>query len=913
MSRTLLLFFLLFIALTAFTQAPDLRLRGNVSDSSQTSGVPNVLLMAIRFSDSSLVNFTRSDNKGIFTAIKIPVDTYLVILSHPAFSDKTYLLVPSKKDTAYNFKNVVLPPKTVVLNEVEIIAYKDKSYYKGDTLIFTADSFKTAPNATVEDLLKKLPGVRVDSKGKITIQGKEVDQVLVDGDEFFGSDPTVATRNLNAASIENVQVYDKKNESTAEGQNETLKIVNLKMKEDAKKGYFGKVSGASDFQKFYENELLANRFKGGIKLSVFGIVANTPKQAFDWNETDKYGLSNEQPWSYNEETGNWTQNSANGTGIPQTLKTGFYFNDKISKNTKINTDYTFNQNQLESGTETNTQFFLEDTSYTNKQVINKIAKNQTHHFNFRLVQKLDSLTELTLVPKIKYAVVENSAVQTDGFISEENILTRETRIANSNRTESMDANVLLRLNRNFMKKDRTLALTYQPIYSNGSNVTRLASNFYYYQGQLADSSSLQRRTQENYKLEHNATMIYVEPLSKKFKTELNYNFAYTESNNNRQTYTFGGSAYDIFSPVLSNNFDNNRVIHRTGAKLIYEVKKYKISIGSNFRNVHQENLNVTTGQKMSLDVNNVLPLASFNYRINQGSNLQIYYNTSSQQPDLQQMQPVIDNTDPNRITIGNPNLKPTFNNNVSLNYYFYKGISDVNFYSGFNAGSVSRQISYATSYDSLGKAVSQPVNINGNYNSSFYLGGGFPVFKRFMKIYYSLNGEHNNSVSIVNGVRNVSQNYGLTPGLQFEKNIPDKFYIMLGGNYTYSLPKSNISIQSNQPYYSYSLEGNMTIKLPKKFSVTAEGNYTNNGNRTPGYNLNYFILNGSVNKTFFKTENLIVSLIANDIFNQNISNNRFISSNQIVDSKTQIIKRYFLLKVVFKFNSQKTKEGDDDE
>ncbi len=324
-------------------------------------------------------------------------------------------------------------------------------------------------------------------------------------------------------------------------------------------------------------------------------------------------------------------------------------------------------------------------------------------------------------------------------------------------------------------------------------------------------------------------------------------------------------------------------------------------------------MNLTTGKKLSLDVNNVLPLASFNYRINQGSNLQIFYNTSSQQPDLQQMQPVIDNTDPNRITLGNPDLKPTFGNNVTLNYYFYKGISDVNFYSGFNAGTVNRQISYATSYDSQGKATSQPVNINGNYNSNFYLGGGFPVFKRFMKIYYSLNGEHNNSVSLVNGVRNVSQNSGLTPGLQFEKNIPDKFYINLGGNYTYSIPKSNISAQSNQPYYSYSLEGTVTVKLPKKFSISADCNYTNNGNRTPGYNISYFILNGSVNKTFFKNETLILSLLANDILNQNISNTRFISSNQIVDTKTQIIKRYFLLKVVFKFNSQKTKEGDGDE
>ncbi len=913
MLRTLLPLLLFFSVATLHSQTRHLQLRGNVADSSRVNGVPNVLMMAIRFSDSTLVNFTRSNQQGVFNAIKVPVDTYLVILSHPAFSDKTYLIVPSEKDTAFTFKNVVLPPKTVVLNEVEIIAYKDKSYYKGDTLVFTADSFKTAPNATVEDLLKKLPGVRVDSKGKITIQGKEVDQVLVDGDEFFGSDPTVATRNLNASSIENVQVYDKKNENTTEGQNETLKIVNLKMKEDAKKGYFGKVSGATDFTKFYENELLANKFKGGVKMSVFGIVANTPKQAFDWNETDRYGLSNEQPWSYNEETGTWSNNNNSGKGIPQTIKTGFYFNDKISKNTKINTDYTFNQNQLQSGTETNTQFFLEDTTYTNRQTISKTSKNQTHNFNFRLVQKLDSLTELTVVPKLKYSVLENAAKQTDQFISGENEITRETNITNTNRTEASDANILLRLNRNFMKKDRSLSLSYQPLYNKSDNVTWLSTGFKYYKNQLPDSSSSQKRTQSIDKTEHNATVIYTEPFGKKFKTELNYNFGYNENNNNRQTYTYGGQAYDIFNPVLSNNFANKRMINRGGVKLIYEVKKYKISLGSNLRNVHQENLNLTTGQKLSLDVNNILPLASFNYRINQGSNLQVYYNTSSQQPDLQQMQPVIDNTDPNRITIGNPNLKPTFGNNVSLNYYFYKGISDINFYSGFNGGTVSRQISYATSYDSLGKAVSQPVNINGNYNSSFYLGGGFPVFKRFMKIYYSLNGEHNNSVSLVNGVRNVSQNTGLTPGLQFEKNIPDRLYIMIGGNYTYSIPKSNISIRSNQPYYSYSLEGNLTIKFPQKISLTAEGNYTNNGNRTPGYNISYFILNGSLNKIFFKNETLILSLMANDILNQNISNQRFISSNQIVDTKTQIIKRYFLLKLVFKFNSQKTKEGDGDE
>src|SRR5688572_16094203 len=319
---------LVLVLCSLLTKAQNLRLSGNTKDTTSASGLPNALLMTIRFTDSTLTGYTRANTEGIFTPIKVPLDTYLVIISHPNFSDRTFLLVPSEYDTAFNFKNVILPPKSVVLNEVEIIANRDKSYYKGDTLIFTADSFKTKPNATVEDLLKKLPGVRVDVNGKITVQGKEVDQVLVDGDEFFGTDPTVATRNLNATSIANVQVFDKKNESTEDGANETLKVVNLQMKDDAKKGYFGKVSGASDFQNFYEGELLANKFKGHQKVSVFGLVANTPKQAFGHQDIFKYGLSGEQEWMYDQENDTWA-NNGNGrrTGIPQTIKGGFYFND----------------------------------------------------------------------------------------------------------------------------------------------------------------------------------------------------------------------------------------------------------------------------------------------------------------------------------------------------------------------------------------------------------------------------------------------------------------------------------------------------------------------------------------------------------------------------------------------------------
>lgn len=903
---------LLFLLFSLFSKAQTLRLSGNINDTSSKGGLPNVLLMALKFSDSTLVRYTRSNSSGIFTPVRVPLDTYIVILSHPNFSDKTYLLVPSPKDSVFNFKNVVMPPKSIVLNEVEIVAPKEKSYYKGDTLIFTADSFKTAPNATVEDLLRKLPGVRVDQNGKITIQGKEVDQVLVDGDEFFGTDPTIATRNLSATSIDNVQVFDKKNESTEEGAAETLKVLNLKMKDDAKKGYFGKVSGASDFQKFYEGELLANRFKGNRKVSIFGLVANTPKQAFGGQEADKYGLNNEQQWSYNDETGSWTNNNDRGTGVPLTIKSGFYFNDKIGKNTKVNTDYTFNQNQLFSYSETNTQFFLTDTTYSNLKVKSSDSKNQSHSFNFRIIQKLDSLTELTVAPKLKYISSSSNNTQTDDFTSEDNITTRRTVLKNRTTNESRDANILFKLDRKFKKKDRNLNMTYQPVYSSNEGLTNLTTDFLYFNGQQADSSLSQQRSQDNSKMEHNASITYVEPLTKKFKTEIGYNFTNNFSTNNRQTFNQRATGYDLLDSALSNNFENKRIINRAGTKLIYDVKKYRIVIGSYFRNIQQENTNITTGNKLQQNINNILPLGSFNYRINQGSNFSVNYNSSSQQPDLQQMQPVRDNSDPNRISIGNPNLKPTFSNNVNLNYYFYKGIKDVNFWSGGNFINTMNQISYSTIYDSEGRAVTQPININGNYNSNIWFGGGFPMFKKFFKVYYNFNGGFSNNVSFVNGTRNIAQNISLTPGLNLNKNA-EKFSVDLGANYSYSIPKSNISVQSNQPYYSYSLEGSVMVKLSKRWVILTDGKYTDNGNRTPGYNINYFIWNATIARSFLKNENLTLSLNANDILNQNISNSRYITSNQIVDTKTQIIKRYFLLKLLYKFNNSKTKVEDDDD
>lgn len=902
---------LFFMFLCLGVNAQSIKLNGNIKDTTVGGLMNNSILMATKFKDSTLVGFSRPDKAGIFKTIKVPVDTYLVVISNPNFGDKTYFLVPGKNDSVYNFKNVILPPKSILLNEVEIIAGKDKMYYKGDTLMFTADSFKLKQEATVEDLLKKLPGVKVDAKGKITVQGKEVSQVLVDGDEFFGSDPTIATKNLNANTVETVQVYEKKNED-AENKDETVKVMNLQLKDEAKKGYFGKVAAASDAQKFYEGEFLLNKFKNSQKISLFGLGANTPKQAFGGRDSWEYGLSGENDGEYDSETNTWTSFGSNTTGIPQTFKGGFYYNGKISKKVKLNTDYTFKQNAMTSGQQTNTQYFLEDTTYSNAQVISNKSENQSHAFNLRWFQNLDSLTELTVKPKINYSNSGTNNSQNDDFISASDTLTRQTNIVTKGASETTDANVLFKLTRNFKKKDRQLNITYQPSYYNSISRSDLTTGFYYYLGQANDSILKQKRSQDNFKMEHNATFSYTEPLNKKFKTEISYGFSHNQNNNNRKTLDFNGIAFDALNTKQSNDFRNLRMTSRAGAKLIYEVKKYRISIGANYRNIYQENINATTGQRLSLNVNNILPSASFNFRRSDNSNLTVFYNMQSQLPDLKQMQPVTDNSDPNNIRIGNPNLKQQFSNNINLNYYSFMPISDRDFYGGMFYSNTLGEINDKTYYDTLGRAVTSPVNIDGNYNGSMYLGGGLPVFKKLFKINYNFNASHNNNVGFVNDRKNVTQNTSISPGLAFEKDF-DETEISIGGNYNYNIPRQTISLQSNQPYYSYGLSASFRTKLFKRLNISGEADYTNNGNRANGYNINYVIVNGSISYNFLKAKNLIVAFDANDILNQNISNQRSVQSNKIVDTKTQIIKRYFLLRVTFKFTSQKPKAGEEDE
>jgi hypothetical protein len=907
-----LLYFLLFSAASSYSQ--KLTISGNLQDTVAKTPLPNAILMAVKLMDSTLVGFTRSDENGFFKLKPVPIDTYQVIISHPKFADMGYFIFGDKKNLEYDFGKIILQPKNVTLDEVTIFAFKDPIYYKGDTLIYTADSFKTKANATVEDLLKKLPGLKVDKDGKITSQGKAVDKVLVDGDEFFGADPTMATKNLAASSIESVQVYEKKSDDVANSSTgeETQKILNLKLKDEAKKGYFGKISGASDFQNFHEGEVLANYFKKKLKVSVFGLGSNTPNSSFDWGDMYKYGLSNE----FNRQEGEdgemmYYSNNQQPQGIPQTIKTGFYFTDKLSKNTKLNLNYTYNSSEVVSNITKNSQYFLPDTSYTTNNVTQAFQKNEAHAINFGIEQRIDSLSDLFFTSKIKLINTNSASTDETDFLTSDNIRTRNTTINTSGKSFGYDVANNLKYLKRFKKKDRVLTLTYSNTFSQSNSDGILKTDNYSYADSAEFLTSVnQRKKGLTDNQSHLGGVSFIEPITKKIKIEASYDFMYYNSKQDKKALNNIGGEYNEVDSSLTNNFENNKQINRAGLKFIYEVKKMRFTIGTKARNVYVKNDNIFKNQHITQNFNNILPFSTIRYKFSENKSLDVRYTTSSQNPTISQLQPVRDNSNPNFINIGNPNLLPTFQHALNLNFNSWKSVSGKYTWMGFNYNYTNNDIVNSTTFDSIGRTISQAVNVNGNYNMSGYIGTSMPFFSKKFEVGPNFWGSYYTSKSFINGLLNKETDIRTSMQLEFRFNF-EKVEAAVSGYYNYNYASSSLNTVSNKPYSTQGMNARINIKLPAKFVLESNADYTINSQRSSGYNINYLVWNASLSKTFFKNENFILGFHAYDMLNQNISINREISGNVFTDVKTNIISRYFLLKATFKFNSNKTKEEND--
>lgn len=879
--KYILTFFLLIFLHTSWSQ---ITIQGKVQDFSNLKPISGAIVMATKVKDSLLVQFTRTNKVGEFSLKNLHVDTFKITIGHPNFQDQFMYVFGSQNEKLITLPSIQLDNSQKELAPAFIYVNKSPIYYKGDTLVFVADSFKVRENGVVEDLLRKLPGVSVDARGKVTFQGKDIDQIYVDGDEFFGNDPTVATKNLGAKAIQNVQIYEKKN-NTENGE-EAKQIMNLKLKDDAKKGYFGKVSLATDGQKFYEGELLFNRYQNKKNYSFYILKNNTPRTGFNWEDQNKYGLN--------------TVTNYSNSGFPENFTTGARFKNAYGSNNKhfFEINYQYRDAKGHNVSINNTQYLVGDTSYYNNSEQKNHARLQKHTITIENKWKLDSLMTLELTPKLEYYNRISNDTNTSTYLNNNRDVFRSSINKVMDSTTEIVLNNTLKLEKKYMKPKRESSITSDLEYSDnhdlgGVNFTNQVSNL------IKQTNQQNNITQKTFN--QTLTLFHTEPLTNRINLNLEYMNNTTTDQQIRRISDIQNQAL-IMNTKFSSDYARASIINRAKISLTRKSGAHLVTIGSALRNLTLSSTNNASSMIFSINDNQYLPYASYTYNQKNAIRFNVGYNTSAPIPSINQLQPVLNNTNLNYQTIGNSNLKPAFKQTATLSVSRFNNLLSRYFFLRANADFIANDFANSLTYDSLGRAIAQTVNVNGNQNFNFSCNYKHGIPKRSMFLSGGLDFSHSLAKSIINGIEYNTLQSSLTPSVGVSYST-DTLTISLDGSMAYNKPAGNSLILAQNPYFSYDNSLDISWNIPKfNFLLTTSINQQITTGRTNGFNTNLTIWNATVSKYVLKNKRLNIGLEAYDILNQNVQIQRTITSNQISDIRNYMITRYFLFRLSYRFD-----------
>lgn len=913
---------LLAMMLFAFVSgAQTLTVRGKVTDTLNSTNLPNASVMLMHSKDSIMECFTRAKPDGTFELHPKTKDKYIVMITFPSFADYLDEVNLEEKDVA-ELGSIVMLSRENLLSEFVLHANKGAIRIKGDTIEYVADSFKTKDGANVEDLLKKLPGLQVNKNGEITAQGEKVEKILVDGEEFFSDDPKVITKNLQANAIDRVQVFDKKSEQaefTGIDDGEKIKTINLELKEDRKTGVFGKLEagggpGSTGRGGMFENQAMINQFKGKRQLSAFGIMSNTGTIGLGWEDRNKYSGSGNSNVEVNEdggitqywngdddEFGGW-DGKYNGRGLPKVWTGGFHYADRWQKDTNhINTNYRYAKQNNEQNGSTITQLVLPGGGLNKYETNNSFSTAQRHAVDGMYERKLDSLSSIKLYVDGGYSSTQTRSDYEAMNVSAQNPLDTISKTTRDNYSDvnSIKQNAELTYRKKFMKKGRSLLVNFTENLRQSESEDSTVSTITSFTDVIPQN---QRRQNTSNSFVLAGKVNYTEPLSKTLFIEANYALNVNNSEIIRTTYS---NLTNTNIDSLSTNYAYDILTNTGGANLRYVGKKITASGGGSVANANfkQTDRRTDTLPKYNMEYSrvNFFPRASFNYKLGQQSSFRLSYNGATSQPTIDQVQPVRNNVDPLNIAKGNPNLKQQFSHNFNGGFNDYKVLTGRWIWANANFNTIRNDITMVDNIDANGVRTYSYENINGNYAGYAYVGVGKQIQKWDLQVGASLNGNiaHNNT--FVNGIKNVSDNRGYTFGLTFNYDKDEKFSISYQPSATFNDNKATISTNTSS-YWSSNQNLEAEVQLPLKFEVGFDANWMIR-QKTEIFtgNNNVFLLNAYISKKFLKNGQLELKAYAYDILNQNIGFQRTAFGNTITQSNYNTITRYGMLSLIWNF------------
>lgn len=909
--RRLLLFAFGFAYISSNAQQP---ITGSVVDTSENRTLENALISIIRASDSILIQFTRTNAEGSFKLETSASSPFIILITYPGYADyiETVKNVSAKP---LSLGRIPLTRRSQLLEAVIVLRKQSAIRLKGDTLAFTADSFAVRQGATVDELLKQLPGIQVDRNGEITVQGQKVNKVLVDGDEFFSDDPAVVIKNLQAEAVQEVQVFDKKSdqaEFTGIEDGERSKTINLTLKADKKKGYFGKANVNGGTGGSFDNDVMMNAFQGTRKMAAFGIMSNTGRQGLNWQDMERFGGGYDVEFNedegyfmaldYNEE---FNQETNNGEGLPAAWSAGLHFSDKWNGDRKkLNANYRFLKKNLNAEGTTISQYILPDTQYFNNRSRASFSTNTGHQLKGIYELKFDSLSSMKITISGSSSKNENASRQESLAINADSALVNSNRRLLNIITEkdNLNANILWR--KKFKVKGRTLSVNLQQQVMNEDLDGLLQSQTLYYK--TSDSidrtealDQKKRNSRDNYSVKTN--IIYTEPLSQKLFLSFRYGFNFLQTTAFRNSFNKGtDEVYDKRDSLFSNDFKFRYNIQSGGTDIRYNGKKVTMVVGSgiNVSNFRQTDLQRDSSR--SYGYVNFFPKLMFKLSPCQYRSFTIRYDGRNNPPNLEQLQPIRENTDPLNVQLGNPALRQEFVHTASVQYNDYKIMSERGLYLFLWSNFMQNAISTATNVDEGGKTTYQPINVNGNYQSSFYGGYHWKLKKMGVNVGFGSEITLSRTSSVLNNMENKNDFQVYNIRFEARKMKKDKYSFSFMPRIGYTFSKSSLRADIVTKYLTSESQVDAWIKIPWKLELWSQANI-NIRQKTSVFdvNRNAVIWDATLVRRLLKNNNLELKFGVYDILNQNIGFNRSVNSNIITENSYITLRRRFMLGIQY--------------
>lgn len=893
-------------------------IKGRVIDADK-SPLPGATVKLLDAKDNSTVDAVMADAKGNFHFTKKRKGNYTVVVTMIGMDEASKDVAISDTTKVKTLDDIILTEGSITLQETVVKGVKAAVVAKQDTLEFNAGSFHTQTNATVEDLVKKLPGVEVSSDGAITSGGKTVTKIYVDGKEYFGDDTKMATKNLPANMVDKVQVIDKKSDlakltGVDDGEEET--VINLTVKKNMKNGWFGNIGAGYGTDEKYEGSFNISTFRDGSQISFIG----------GGNNINDLGFS---------DSGRGRFNSFGGSGgINTSQRIGMNFNLGKTEDLRFggNVFYTHSDRTAKSLSETLYQ--IADSTSTSRSGSHSRDKGHNVRANFRLQWNIDPSNTIDFRPQFTFN--SRNAVSNDSsriFAGDAaRTLVNSTDNRKFNHGTSYNASGEFIFNHKFLSRPgRAISLQVNYNYSDTRQQTTSWSDIEYLLKQ--DDSELLYRYIDNHQWGNTfgGRLTWTEPLGDvkrgnfltlAYRLNMRYNDADKNTYNVPEPDDLENfilpdfrslPAGAMFDDVLSNQFRNTYITNelRLGYKKVS--KLYNLEAGLVFSPASSKSKDLINDARNipRHTVWNVAPFLRLRYKFSKTKSLSLNYRANTSSPSLTQLQPVADVSNPLNVIKGNPDLKPTFTQTINGHFNNYNMETQQAIMAMLNVSySLNSVVTRTVSDRETAIRTTTYENANGNMNAFGMFMINQPLRNRNWRFNARVRGSYSSQAGYINGDFNRSGNTSAAPsfGMTFTSDI---FQMSLNPTYTFQMTTNSLPNQKDRYVHSYGFTTDAALYLPFGIDLTTDLRFSNSSGYSSGFNNREWLWNAQLSYSCMQGKTLTFSVRAYDLLGMKKNISRSVSNSAITDSEYNDLTRYVMFGVTWRFNSlnKKQQEG----